>query len=172
MSLVAIAAALRAQCKKNPSQRAWRVLGSGLGLEARAEGVWWLWRIGVEPSDREVSTFARDAKLETGFSIKVNPWKDAIYRQLTPLEDAPDAATHEVCPSCRVRSLIRAGGSLRCPDCGHGGPDPAPDVPLMLEDEEPLEDTELESDTVDADWNRLEGSDVRGDLRPGLRSSG
>jgi hypothetical protein len=178
MSLVAIAASLRAQITADSSQRAWRMLGSGLGIEARADGSWRLWRKGVEPSDLEVKTFARDAKLNSGFVVDSNPHQGNVIRRVAPLEEAPETSTHQVCPECRARSLALEHGEPVCPACGHGR---RADVPLMLEEDD---DTAPWSDAttpapvdanpypVDADDNPLDAleRDVvnRHDLRPGL----
>lgn len=132
MSLVGILAALRARATVNAEQPARRVLTSGLGVHARPDGSWLLWRCGAAPSDREVEVIARDAKLTTGFAVRISRGKgsssDVVYRLVTPLDDDGDFATGTLCKHCRARSLLEdnSGGAEYCPDCGHGTADPEP----------------------------------------------
>jgi hypothetical protein len=175
MSLVAIAAALRAQCNTNPQQRAWRTLGSGLGIEARPDGTWLLWRERVEPSDLEVKTFARDAKITGGFSIDTKPHQGKIFRRLTPLKEALGSSTCVVCPGCRARSLVSDGKTEFCPACEYGVQQ---DVPLALEpddDTPPPADADPYPPPVDANdppANPLDALEdeisLRHDQRPGV----
>lgn len=174
MSLVAIAAALRAQCNTNPQQRAWRTLSSGLGIEARPDGTWWLWRVGVEPSDLEVKTFARDAKVTGGYTLDTKPHQGKVFRRLRPLSEPIGSSTYVVCPSCRARSLVSDGVNEFCPACEHGKP---VDTPLGLEvtshesqvsstDTPPATDADPREMVID--WERLESEmDLRYDQRPG-----
>jgi hypothetical protein len=122
MSLVAILAQLRARYTVNSNVPARQVLKSGLGVQAMAGGAWLLMRDKVKPGNKEVEVIARDAKISSGFSVATSQGRTSstVYRLITPLEDAPEIATLELCPNCEERSLIDTvhdGFGKICPRC-------------------------------------------------------
>ncbi len=124
MKLTAILAKLRAM-KTTTRHRATEVLPSGLGVEALELGAWAIYRAKVYPSDKECGVVARDAGIDSGFAVSRargrHETSQIFYCKITPLEDDPDFATHNVCPSCFSRSLLKKPDSgAYCPSCGCG----------------------------------------------------
>jgi hypothetical protein len=125
MKLTYILKKLRA-IKTTSQTRAFEVLGSGLGVEALPLGAWAISRAKVYPSDKECSIVARDAGIESGFSVSRARGRhensQTFYCKIMPLEDDPDFSTHDICPACHSRSLLddNSGGGTYCPNCGHG----------------------------------------------------
>jgi hypothetical protein len=197
VSLVSILASLRAQVRVNATQPARRVLKSGLGVHARPDGSWLLWRVGVQPGDKELETIARDAKITGGFSVRTSNGagssSNVVYRLLTPLDDDPDLSSTDLCPRCRSRSLLEdnSGGGTYCPTCGEGTGDPLPLETLGSDAPATRSVTGLSPDVLEIDvdpvelvidWEAVEvgvdlaaGPDetvallIRRDLRPGTR---
>jgi hypothetical protein len=105
--LVAVLGKIRAMKKVRPDLPAKETLRGGLTVELLADGIWHLTRIGVTPSDQEVSIIARDAKLEIGWTVE--DFKDdanVFLRVITPKNNTPPSSL-AVQPASRTIKIVQ-----------------------------------------------------------------